>query len=146
MNTNRRDFLRRSLAAALGGAALYSALGSLRVVAAAANGRRYAFGDYKALVCIFLSGGNDSFNTVVPYSTAEYSAYLAARNGLATAGGLALAQSAVQAQNLDALALAPGLPGGPPSDGGSYGLHPSAAMYTLWTQLALPVARALLAR
>lgn len=127
MNTNRRDFLRSSLAAALGGAALYSALGSLRVVAAAANGRRYAFGDYKALVCIFLSGGNDSFNTIVPYSTAQYSAYLAARNGLAAAGGLGLVQAAVQAQSLDALAAAPGLPGGQPSDGGSYGLHPSAA-------------------
>lgn len=127
MAVNRREFLRRSLAAALGGAGLYSALGSLRVVAAAANGGGYRFTDYKALVCLFLAGGNDSFNTVVPYSTTEYNAYRQARNGLAGSGGLALVQSAVQAQSLDALALQPGLPGGLPSDGGSYGLHPSLA-------------------
>ncbi|TDR40060.1 uncharacterized protein (DUF1501 family) [Tahibacter aquaticus] len=127
MHLNRRDFLRKSLAAALGGAGLFSALGNLRVVAAAANQGRYRFGDYKALVCIFLGGGNDSFNSVVPYSSSEYNAYRQSRNGLAGAGGLALQQAAVQAQNLDALALAAGLPGGPPSDGGSYGLHPSLA-------------------
>jgi uncharacterized protein (DUF1501 family) len=127
MHVNRREFLRRSLAAALGGAGLYSALGNLRVVAAAASQPRYRFGDYKALVCIFLAGGNDSFNSVVPWSAAQHSAYRQSRNGLIDSGGLALAQSVVQAQSLDALALAPDLPGGPPDDGGSYGLHPALA-------------------
>jgi uncharacterized protein (DUF1501 family) len=37
--------------------------------------------DYKALVCIFLFGGNDSGNTVIPYDTAEYNKYLIAREG-----------------------------------------------------------------
>ena len=40
-------------------------------------------GDYKALVCIFLNGGNDQSNTVVPVSTAEYDAYARSRGALA---------------------------------------------------------------
>ena len=39
--------------------------------------------DYKALVCIFLGGGNDQSNTVVPISTAEYDAYARSRGALA---------------------------------------------------------------
>ena len=127
MNANRRQFLRRSLALALGGVGLQSAFGNLSVLAAAANQRRYIFGDYKALVCVYLSGGNDSFNSIVPYSAAQYAAYRQSRNGLVSAGGLALEQAAIQAQSLTALAAGGGLPGGPPSDGGSYGLHPSLA-------------------
>jgi uncharacterized protein (DUF1501 family) len=57
---------------------------------------------YKALVCVFLNGGNDSHNTVVPYLGAEYTAYNTARrsstsapNGLAVNNGLALPQSAL---------------------------------------------------
>ena len=34
-----------------------------------------SFADYKALVCVFLFGGNDSWNMVVPSSNAEYSEY-----------------------------------------------------------------------
>ena len=37
------------------------------------------FTDYKALVCVFLYGGNDSYNTVVPYDKATHARYLAAR-------------------------------------------------------------------
>ncbi len=39
--------------------------------------------DYKALVCVFLFGGNDSNNTIVPMDDASYKAYLAARGNLA---------------------------------------------------------------
>lgn len=126
MNANRRRFLRRSLAA-LGSAGFCSAFGNLNVLAAAANQHRYTFGDYKALVCVYLSGGNDSFNSIVPYSAAQYADYRQSRNGLVSAGGLALEQAAIQAQSLVALPLAGGLPGGLPSDGGSYGLHPALA-------------------
>ena len=76
----RREFLRKTLHAGLGGAALYSALGNLRLVEAAT--RAYgpaAFSDYKALVCVFLHGGNDGFNTVVPYSADRYQQYQQAR-------------------------------------------------------------------
>lgn len=38
--------------------------------------------DYKALVCVFLFGGNDGHNTIVPLSNGEHAAYLAARPGL----------------------------------------------------------------
>ena len=38
---------------------------------------------YRALVCVFLFGGNDSHNMVVPYSTIDYNAYSVARGGLA---------------------------------------------------------------
>jgi uncharacterized protein (DUF1501 family) len=39
--------------------------------------------DYKALVCVFLYGGNDYANTVVPYDASSYAAYQAARPSFA---------------------------------------------------------------
>ncbi|WP_031499436.1 DUF1501 domain-containing protein [Bryobacter aggregatus] len=39
--------------------------------------------DYKALVCIFLMGGNDGHNLLIPQSTAQFNAYKAARGSLA---------------------------------------------------------------
>jgi hypothetical protein len=49
MITNRREFLRRSLCTALGGVGLYSALGNLNLVAAAARASKGGvFPDYKA--------------------------------------------------------------------------------------------------
>ena len=66
-------------------------------------------GDYKALVCIFLNGGNDGNNSVVPNYTAGYAQYAAARQSQ----GLALPQASL-------------LPITPPSMGGqTYGLHPA---------------------
>jgi len=128
MHVNRRDFLRKSLCAALGGIGLHTAAGNLRLIAAAAaSTRRYTFDDYKALVCVYLYGGNDSFNTLVPYDAAHYAAYRQSRNNLVANGGLALEQSVIQANSLSALAASGGLPGGVPSDGGSYGLHPALA-------------------
>ncbi len=50
-------------------------------------GRMTAFAqsasDYRALVCVFLNGGNDGHNTVVPLASSEYQAYATARAGLA---------------------------------------------------------------
>ena len=42
-----------------------------------------SFSDYKALVCVLLAGGNDSFNMVVPYDQDQYDAYAAIRTDLA---------------------------------------------------------------
>ncbi|MGA2595605.1 MAG: DUF1501 domain-containing protein [Bryobacteraceae bacterium] len=42
--------------------------------------------DYRALVCIFLFGGNDSNNTVIPMDDASYKAYMSIRGGLALTG------------------------------------------------------------
>ena len=61
MHFNRREFLRKSICAALGGASIYSVLGNLRLVQAAARQSAYAFNDYRALVCVYLGGGNDLF-------------------------------------------------------------------------------------
>ncbi len=120
MHVNRRDFLRRSLCAALGGVSAYSALGSLRLISAAAAATRGSPpGDYKALVCIYLGGGNDSFNTLAPCDAPHHAVYAATRPGLA------LAQADLLANALNPLPFADGLPGGPPSDGASYGMHPS---------------------
>ncbi len=63
---------------------------------------------YKALVCVFLFGGNDNHNTVVPYQGAEYTAYSNLRGGLASANGLALPQNSldVATQRLGSSGLA----------------------------------------
>ena len=132
MHFNRREFLRKSVYAALGGASVYSALGNLRLVQAAARQSAYAFNDYKALVCVYLGGGNDSFNTVVPYDATNYATYAGSRHDLA------LTQASIQANALTALPASGGLPGGPPSDGGSYGLHPALGNMTATTFGGIP--------
>jgi uncharacterized protein (DUF1501 family) len=88
MHVKRRDFLRKSLCAALGGASLYSAMGTLRLIGAATAASGTSGGDYKALVCIFMYGGNDSFNTVVPMSGVDQTNYIASRGSLALTSGL----------------------------------------------------------
>ena len=76
---NRRDFLKSSSVAAAA-ATIASAPGMAysQVIGGAAP-----FDDYRALVCVFLHGGNDSFNMLVPNTTAEYNAYAASRQNLA---------------------------------------------------------------
>jgi uncharacterized protein (DUF1501 family) len=78
---NRRNFLRSSGAAAT--AATFAATPGLAW--SQGVGTTAPFPDYKALVCVFLHGGNDSFNMVVPNTTAEYNAYAASRQNLAIA-------------------------------------------------------------
>jgi uncharacterized protein (DUF1501 family) len=79
-DASRRAFLRRASALGLTGAAAPWALNlSLLSEAAAATAA-----DYKALVCVFLYGGNDQGNTVVPYSPAAHAQYQALRPALAT--------------------------------------------------------------
>ena len=92
---SRRAFLKRSTQLALSGTALPLALNL------AAMGEAAAFnataGDYKALVCVFLYGGNDYGNTVVPFDDASYDLYSTIRGGATgrAAGGIALGQSAL---------------------------------------------------
>ncbi len=75
---NRRHFLRSSGAAAALAATPGLAYSQMM-------GGTYSFSDYRALVCVFLFGGNDSFNMLVPTSNAEYGAYAASRQNLAIA-------------------------------------------------------------
>ncbi len=75
---NRRAFLGNSARALFGAAGAAFATDLARIGAFAQTG-----GDYKALVCVFLYGGNDGDNTFIPRSTAEYNKYAAIRGGIA---------------------------------------------------------------
>jgi uncharacterized protein (DUF1501 family) len=118
MATTRRDFLRNG-ACALGGMALASSIESFGIVHALTP---QAATDYKALVCIFLNGGNDGNNMVIPFdpiTATEYPAYSAARS----AAGLAIPQPSL-------LQITPvGL------GGRQFGFHPNMPeMQTLFNQ------------
>ena len=99
---NRREFLKQSSIAS----AVFAATPGVAYSQVVGGGA--PFNDYKALVCVFLFGGNDSFNLIVPRSNAEYNVYAQARQNLAVA------------QN-DLLPIMPAVP-----DVVEYGLHPSA--------------------
>ncbi len=105
---DRRRFLRTALCATASSAAFGSMFGKLSLAHAATAPHLLLGDDYRALVCVYLYGGNDSFNMVVPRDTSHYNTYAATR------GPLALARN-------DLLALNPTVP---PSDGAQYGLHP----------------------
>ena len=110
MGLKRRDFLRAGAGILLGGAGIHSALGSLRLIEATT--RAYgpaAFNDYRALVCVFLLGGNDALNTVIPFDAAGYQRYAQARATLA-----------VPRSSLLPLAAQPG---GGASDGSQYAIQ-----------------------
>lgn len=79
---SRRDFLHRSCCTAAAGvaAASFSRLGLINAMAQSSQ-------DYKALVCIFLFGGNDANNLIVPLNSADYTNYAKIRAGLALAQG-----------------------------------------------------------
>jgi uncharacterized protein (DUF1501 family) len=96
---SRRAFLRRSSQLAVAGAASSWALGLAGIGEAAAFS---AGTDYKALVCIFLYGGNDHNSSIIPYDTTNYDLYSAIRGGGAgqSAGGIALARASLAATAL----------------------------------------------
>src|SRR3954451_22245402 len=84
MSLSRRDFIRMSCCSAAA-AAFMSGVGKFGLINAYAQG----VSDYKALVCIFLFGGNDGNNMLMPFDTTGFQSYTSVR------GGLALAQNAV---------------------------------------------------
>ena len=109
--TTRRKFIRQAACAALGTAALTNTIRDLRFINAAMAQTPSL--DYKALVCIFLAGGNDSNNLFIPTESSEYASYATIRTPV--------------------LAI-PNSDGGPATalalntlnqDGHSYGLHPA---------------------
>ena len=108
MPQSRRDFLRRSCCS-LASLGMMGALGRIGTMTAYAA---QTCSDYKALVCVFLFGGNDANNVIIPISTSGYQNYAAARGSQAQ-GGLALAQNSLL-----------------PLNGGVYGLHPSLVEVT----------------
>ena len=76
----RRDFLRQASCAAVGTIALTNTIRDLRLINAAVA--QTGLTGYKAMVCIFLAGGNDANNWVVPTDTATYNQYTAIRANL----------------------------------------------------------------
>ncbi len=102
----RRDFIRKSCMA-VGTISVAQTIRDLRLINSAAA--QETFSDYKALVCVFLGGGNDSNNLIVPRSGTDYSNYSAIRQNLA-----------LPADSL--LAINPLNP-----DGRDYGLHPGCS-------------------
>jgi uncharacterized protein (DUF1501 family) len=108
MSHSRRDFLVRTTCAALGAAAFQGTVRQFGLANLFATQNSIS-GNYRALVCVFLNGGNDANNMVIP-NDAGYAAYSTARNS----AGLAIAQGSLLALN------------NPPSMGGAaFGLHPS---------------------
>lgn len=93
---SRRAFLRRSKQMAVAGTAGSFAMGLAGIGEAAAFS---AGNDYRALVCVFLNGGNDHNSTFIPFDSANYDRYSIIRGGGAgqTGGGLTPARSALAA-------------------------------------------------
>ncbi len=104
---SRRSFLRQAACAAVGTISAATTIRDLRFINAAVAQESGVFTDYKALVCVFLSGGNDSNNLVVPTLPAEYNNYSAVRQNLAIPASALLP---INSQN---------------PDGHTYGLHPT---------------------
>lgn len=78
---SRRAFLQRTAWLSAAGAAAPFAmnLATMAEVAAQTSGA----GDYKALVCVFMQGGNDHGNTLLPVDASSHAAYAKARSDLA---------------------------------------------------------------
>ena len=110
---SRRDFLRNTALgslAASGSGALLAQLGMMNSALAGTCAAYPPVNDYKALVCVFLLGGNDSFNLLVPSDSTRYGVYAASR------GAMAIARDTLVP--LDVLGA---------GSGETYGLHPNAA-------------------
>jgi uncharacterized protein (DUF1501 family) len=98
MPVNRRSFIKYASLAAAGNVAGLRPFGALNALAQTTT-------DYKALVCVFLYGGNDANNTLVQFDTAGYANYANVR------GPLAIPQSQLlQLANAPNFALHPNLP------------------------------------
>lgn len=67
----------------VGSTTLYSLLANLTATSRASAETLAPSVPYKALVCLFLDGGNDSFNMLVPFEPVEYARYQAVRTNLA---------------------------------------------------------------
>ena len=95
---------RRQLFRAAGALGLTGSFGRIGMLEAAGSA-----GGYKALVCVFLFGGNDSNNAVVPYDSARYSQYAHLRGTLALPMNAALTANAFQVSSTEQYALHPSL-------------------------------------
>jgi uncharacterized protein (DUF1501 family) len=98
MRVNRRSFIKYASLAAAGNLAGLRPFGTLNALAQSGT-------DYKALVCVFMFGGNDANNMIIPFDTSGYNNYSTIR------GPLALAQNTLLPLTpLPNFALNPNLP------------------------------------
>lgn len=111
LQISRRSFLRRVAPAVAGAAAATHTIRDLRLINSAMAADPIT--DYKALVCIFLAGGNDGNNLFIPTIASEYASYATIRTPV-------LAIPNTDGSPTTALALNP-----LNSDGHSYGIHPA---------------------
>jgi len=102
VDSGRRQLLQTASALSMLGSASPLALSLAGIGAAAAQS---AAADYRALVCIFLFGGNDQTNTVVPIDAAAFNAYTAARASIARPLSSLTSLGAVAAQGGRSFAL-----------------------------------------
>jgi uncharacterized protein (DUF1501 family) len=126
---SRREFLRRAavLSGSVGTGALPFAMNLAAMNAAAAQS-----GDYKAIVCLFLHGGNDSANMVLPTDAASWQAYTTVRSTGADPIALKavgtprdlLAPWASPAALGGVLPIEPGFTASPENASRSFALHP----------------------
>lgn len=78
----RRNFIKRLLGSTVGLSSATATLSSMSLMNNALAQTSNRFDDYKALVCIFLHGGNDSFNMLIPSDTLDYQRYQNVRQNL----------------------------------------------------------------
>jgi uncharacterized protein (DUF1501 family) len=125
LNSDRRRFIQQ-----LGGTFAAGSLSSLLPqLALMPSAMAQVGGSYRALVCVYLSGANDSFNWLVPrdadISGSAYDRYRTARGGVYGPGntsGLAHAFTDL-------------LPIAPTNQASAYGLHPACTDFTLGAQV-----------
>jgi uncharacterized protein (DUF1501 family) len=141
LNPSRRRFLQR--ASVLGaGTAAAPWLANFAALAGASPAFGAQTGGYKALICLFLYGGNDAYNTVLATDKDSWQAYLAARNS--EPGSIALepvgAKAIKGARNFNAR-LGGVLPIHPVNgQGRDFALHPSlGAVVDLFSQKRLAI-------
>jgi uncharacterized protein (DUF1501 family) len=111
-DVSRRQFLRNAAMASMAGMSVSPFLIEMNSVAAMAQQNNSS--GYKALVCIFLSGGNDGHGTVIATDSASFNAFTQARSGapgLAYSMGDLLPISLKTPQNGRSFALNPYLGG-----------------------------------
>ncbi len=122
----RRRFMAGAGCAALGSTGLLSSAVNLALATKVAAAEASDTSDYKALVCIFLLGGNDSFNMLAPTNRDEYAYYLNRRGGVGKLGGsqedVGTGGLAIAAPGQGADALLPIQPFNIP--GRSFGIYP----------------------
>ena len=123
----RREFLRQAACAAVGTTALTSTIRDFRLMNAAVA--QSNINDYKALVCIFLAGGNDSNNLIIPTIQSEYDNYAAIRTPV-----IAIPKSGAPDNQLIKGVVSDNF------DGHDYGFHPACPeLVTLFNQSKLAV-------